>query len=117
MTDDERQGAAATSDQDAPASDGVQVEPSVLVWARTSIGLDEDRAARKIGVVIGTLKKWESGESSPTLPQLRKAAAAYRRPLAVLLLPAPAKDFDALRDFRAGPERLAGAQSPELTAE
>ena len=117
MTDDERQRAAAAPDEDAPLSERIEVEPSVLVWARKSIGLDEDRAARKIGVVVGTLKKWETGESSPTLPQLRRAAAAYKRPLAVLLLPAPARDFEALRDFRAGPERISGIQSPELTAE
>jgi Zn-dependent peptidase ImmA (M78 family)/DNA-binding XRE family transcriptional regulator len=116
--DDERQPvAAAPADDDASEGERIEVERSVLVWARTSLGLDEERAAKKIGVVVGTLKKWEAGETSPTLPQLRKAAAAYKRPLAVLLLPAPAKDFDALRDFRAGPERAAGAQSPELTAE
>jgi Zn-dependent peptidase ImmA (M78 family)/DNA-binding transcriptional regulator YiaG len=118
MTDDDRQRvAAAAADQDTPAGEGIEVEPSVLVWARKSIGLDEDRAAKKIGVVVGTLQKWESGESSPNLPQLRRAAAAYKRPLAVLLLPAPPRDFDALRDFRAGPERISGVQSPELTAE
>ncbi len=117
MTDDHRRTGAAAPDEDIPASEGIEVEPTVLVWARKSIGLDEDRAAKKIGVVVGTLRKWESGESSPNLPQLRRAAAAYKRPLAVLLLPAPPQDFDALRDFRAGPGRISGIQSAELTAE
>ena len=118
MPDDERQPVAAVAaDDDAIEGEDIEVEPSVLTWARTSIGLDEERAAKKIGVVVGTLRKWEAGETSPTLPQLRKAAAAYKRPLAVLLLPAPAKDFDALKDFRASPDRAAGAQSPELTSE
>jgi Zn-dependent peptidase ImmA (M78 family)/transcriptional regulator with XRE-family HTH domain len=118
MTDHDRQpAAAATADEDPPDAEGIEVEPSVLMWARQSLGLDEERAAKKIGVVVGTLQKWESGDKAPTLPQLRKVAAAYKRPLAVLLLPAPAKDFDALRDFRRGLLREAGIQSPELTAE
>ena len=115
MTDKERLSAA-----DAVADDKqelVYIEPSVLVWARKSLGLDEERAAKKIGVVVGTLIKWEAGAAAPTLPQLRRIAAAYKRPLAVLLLPAPARDFDALRDFRAGFERKVAVQSPELTSE
>ncbi len=95
----------------------LEVEASVLIWARDSIGLKPERAAKKIGVSPATLAKWESGETTPTLPQLRKAAAAYKRSLAVLLLPRPAKDFDALRDFRSGTMGMAIAPSPELTAE
>jgi len=122
MTDDDRQpvagvGADGHPQADADDGEGIEVEPSVLVWARNSIGLGEERAAKKIGVVVATLRKWEAGDATPTLPQLRKAAAVYRRPLAVLLLPAPAKDFDAMRDFRRAAERSAGIQSPELTAE
>ena len=46
MTNDDRQRAAAAApDEDAPASEGIEVEPLVLVWARTSIGLDEDSEA------------------------------------------------------------------------
>ncbi|HJX51454.1 MAG TPA: helix-turn-helix transcriptional regulator [Polyangia bacterium] len=116
MTDDQDQREGAPEEENVDA-ESIDVEPSVLVWARKSIGLDEARAAKKIGVVPGTLHKWETRETAPTLRQLRKAAAAYKRPLAVLLLSEPAKDFDALRDFRAGPRRRAEALSPELTAE
>ncbi len=98
-------------------TDHIEVEGEVLRWARESIGLDLKLASKRIGVVQKTLERWESGNAAPTLPQLRKAAAAYRRPLAVLLLPRPAKDFDALRDFRAGSDGNAEAPSPELTAE
>jgi Zn-dependent peptidase ImmA (M78 family) len=79
--------------------------------------LDEETAARKVGVVVGTLRKWEAGETAPSIRQLRRLAAAYKRPLAVLFLPGPPKDFSVLKDFRAGPEREAGVQSPELEAE
>ncbi len=114
----------AVSDQSTPeqlaltsAPDQIEVEPSVLKWARESIGLDLERASRRIGVVKATIEKWEAGEASPSLPQLRKAAAAYKRPLAVLLLSRPAKDFDALRDFRVGSEGDAATPSSELTSE
>jgi Zn-dependent peptidase ImmA (M78 family)/transcriptional regulator with XRE-family HTH domain len=98
-------------------ADDLDVEPSVLVWARESIGLPPDRAARRMGVSVATLARWETGAATPTLPQLRKAAAAYKRPLAVLLLPRPARDFDALRDFRSGTVGRHAVSSPELTSE
>jgi transcriptional regulator with XRE-family HTH domain len=118
VTDDEGPAAAFAADEGPLASDeGIEVEPSVLAWARKSIGLDEKRAERKIGVVVATLQSWESGKKAPSLRQLRKAAAAYKRPLAIPLLPAQPKDFDPLRDFRRSPERASGVPSPELTGE
>lgn len=77
MTDDERQSvAAAVADEGPPpgAEEGIEVEPSVLVWARKSSGLDEERAAKKIGVVVATLRNWESGKKTPSITQLRKLA-------------------------------------------
>ena len=47
MTDDDRQPVAAVAaDDDATEGEDIEVEPSVLTWARTSIGLDEERAAQ-----------------------------------------------------------------------
>ena len=96
----------------------IAVEPRVITWARLSAGLDKARAAKKVGVSLSTLQRWESGDLAPTLVQLRKAGKVYHRPLAVLLLSDPPNEqgFDALRDFRtagAGPPR----PSPELLAE
>ncbi len=95
----------------------VWIKPDVLRWARKSAGLNEEVAARKLGVSRASLEKWERGELDPTIRQLRVAAKIYRRPLAVLLLPEPPTDFDALRDFR----RLSGeggkAWSPALHVE
>lgn len=100
-----------------PASDRIPVIPDVLTWARESAGLNPARAAKLIGVSEATLAGWESGSKQPTIKQLRKAAAKYHRPLAVLLLPEPPLDFDAMRDFRRL-EPLAGpAWSPRLHAE
>jgi Zn-dependent peptidase ImmA (M78 family)/transcriptional regulator with XRE-family HTH domain len=95
----------------------IPVSAEVLAWARRSAGLaDASVAARKLGVSESTLGKWEAGGLSPTIKQLRIAAKVYRRPLAVLLLPEPPRDFDAVRDFR---KRAGGSKewSPALHSE
>jgi Zn-dependent peptidase ImmA (M78 family) len=88
------------------ASERLPVEGSVLVWARTSMGLTVDTAARKIGVSSEILHAWERGEMAPTVVQLRNAAGVYKWPLAVLLLSAPPTDvgFTPVRDFRRTPK-------------
>jgi Zn-dependent peptidase ImmA (M78 family)/transcriptional regulator with XRE-family HTH domain len=85
------------------------VKPALLIWARKSIRLDREQAAKKIGVKVAQLTAWEEGESAPTLAQLRNAANAYKRPLSVFFLPEPPADFLALRDFR----RVHGATARE----
>ncbi|WP_018638823.1 XRE family transcriptional regulator [Parafrankia elaeagni] len=93
------------------------VEPSVLRWARLSIGLTPTAAARRIAVPDGRVDEWEAGTAQPTIAQLRAAAVAYKRPLGVFFLPEPPRSFDAMRDFRrldAGADR---EWSPELHAE
>lgn len=76
------------------------VEAEVLVWARKSVKLSEDQAARKIGVSPSTLEKWEAGNATPTINQLRKMSEVYKRPLAVLYLRRPPTDFDPIKSFR-----------------
>jgi Zn-dependent peptidase ImmA (M78 family)/transcriptional regulator with XRE-family HTH domain len=92
------------------------IEPALLSWARESIGYSREEAAAKIGAAGGVerLEAWERGEDAPTIPQLRKIAQIYRRPLAVFFLPEPPKDFMALRDFRRVPGADAGHWSPNL---
>lgn len=92
-------------------------EPSVLRWARTTVGLVPVAAARKIGVPEGRVEQWESGETQPTIAQLRKAAEVYKRPLGIFFLPEPPADFDAMRDFRRHVHAGAGEWSPELHGE
>ena len=81
-------------------SERIAVVPDVIIWARESAGLAPDQAAKKLTVSVSTLDGWETGETPPTIKQLRKAAKTYRRPLAVLLLPSPPTDFLPLQDFR-----------------
>lgn len=78
------------------------VEPNVLVWARESARLGIGEAAARIGVSAARIDQWERGTHEPTIIQLRKAAAAYNRPLAALFMPVPVQDetvFD-VPDFR-----------------
>lgn len=90
------------------------VEPSVLRWARESIDLSAEAAARKIGVPDDRVQAWEAGEAQPTIAQLRKAAEVYKRSLAVFFLPAPPAGFDTLRDFRRHEGSGPGTWSPGL---
>lgn len=92
-------------------------EPSVLRWARTTVGLVPIAAARKIGVPDDRVEQWENGEAQPTIAQLRKAAEVYKRPLGVFFLSEPPLDFDAMRDFRRHTDAAAGDWSPELHGE
>lgn len=93
------------------------VEPSVLRWARETVGLIPVAAARKIGVPDNRVDEWESGVTQPTIAQLRKAAEVYKRTLAVFFLPEPPLDFDTLRDFRRHVGAEAGEWTPELHGE
>lgn len=93
------------------------VKPAMLRWARESLNLPLEDAAKKIGVKTPKLSAWESGTSSLTVVQLRKAAAVYKRPLAVFFLSEPPRDFDALRDFRRLPDQRYARPTPELSLE
>lgn len=76
------------------------VEASLLLWARQSSRLPLEDIAARLKVPKSHIEAWEEGSSRPSVAQLRKLAAAYRRPVAVFFLPEPPRDFEALRDFR-----------------
>lgn len=92
------------------------IDATLLVWARESIGLSLDDAAAMLKLPSERLAAWETGESRPSIAQLRKLAGIYKRPLAVFFLPEPPRGFQALRDFRRLPTRAAGQWSPDLHA-
>ena len=59
------------------------VEPSVLAWARQSLGLSLDDVALKLKKPVATIASWETGDDSPSYAQLEKLAYdVYHRPLA-----------------------------------
>jgi len=90
------------------------VKPELLRWARTSAGLTTEVAARKAVVKAEVLAGWENGSSAPTIPQLRKLANIYKRPLAVFFLPAPPRGWDVMRDERRVDPGATSNESPAL---
>ncbi len=91
-----------------------RIKPELLVWARASAGLEVRDAARKIGVKEERLSSWETGETNPSVAQLRKAGEVYKRPLAVFFLSEAPADFQPLTDFRRLPATAQAMWSPAL---
>lgn len=94
-----------------------KIKPAVLVWARETAGFDFSTAAEKLDVDEEKLAAWELGEDQPSIPQLRKAAEVYKRPLAVMYLPEPPLTFRPMHDFRRLPHLGLRSFTPELTLE
>jgi Zn-dependent peptidase ImmA (M78 family)/transcriptional regulator with XRE-family HTH domain len=93
----------------------IKIEPSILIWARESIGLTQNDVAEKINKDIDTIKQWELGKAFPSLSQLEKLAySIYKRPLAVFFLPKPPQESTPKQDFRTLPEKEISKLSPEL---
>ena len=90
------------------------IESQMLKWARRTTGLSIEDAARKARIRPELLSAWELGNGRPTISQLRKLGAVYKRPIAVFYLPEPPTEFQALRDFRRLPDGPALFESPEL---
>jgi len=93
------------------------LNPELLVWARNTAGLTLEAAAKKLGVKPSRLTEWEANRLRPTVPQLRKAANVYKRPLAVFFRPQPPAQPEPLHDFRRLPDREQVHLSPELLLE
>ncbi len=84
-----------------------RINPDILKWARETAGLSLAEAAEKLGLkdtakatAVEKLHKLESGSGDPGQTFLRKAVAAYRRPLITFYLPAPPRKGERGEDFR-----------------
>lgn len=82
------------------ATDFAPVTPSVLAWARRSVGASIENAAKKASVTPERLASWETGEAEPTVAKLRSLADFYLQPLAVFFLSEPPTSLKPVRDFR-----------------
>jgi Zn-dependent peptidase ImmA (M78 family) len=71
-------------------------------------------AAKRIGVSEAKLIAVEAGESRLTFGQLKEAASAYRRPLALFFLAQPPPPEPTVRDFRMHPDAAGSALSSEV---
>jgi len=50
----------------------VSVNPSVMKWARESVGLTIPEVSRRLNIGGSTVKEWETGDKKPTLNTLKK---------------------------------------------
>lgn len=92
----------------------VGIQPSVVRWARESIGLTLDDVARRLKRNVEEVQAWESGEKAPTYPQLEKLAyQIYKRPIAVFFLPEPPSEIPPKTEFRTLPVAELEQLSPD----
>ncbi|HLO64412.1 MAG TPA: XRE family transcriptional regulator [Azonexus sp.] len=76
--------------------EALPINPVVVAWARKRAGLtleDASRAFKKIA-------EWESGDTSPTYPQLEQMADKFKCPVAVFFFPSPPELPDVEKSFR-----------------
>lgn len=79
----------------------------ILQWSRESIGLSIEDVASKLKKDSSIIESWETGEDSPTYPQLEKLSYdLYKRPVAVFFLPEIPVEDSPITDFRTLPEAL-----------
>lgn len=88
----------------------LDLAPETLIWARESIGMTVEEAADKANIAAMDIRFWEVGAIGygPTVPQLRRLAQTYKRPIAALLYDEPPKHQDKLPDMR-----VLSGQTPE----
>ena len=84
-----------------------RVNPEIMVWARESVGLSQDEAARKLGFqnnkrssAAEKLAAIEYGQREPTRSQIVRMADQYHRPLLTFYLSKPPTPGSQGVDFR-----------------
>lgn len=85
------------------------INPDVLKWARTSLGLSPKAVAKRMGAKFKaeTFENWERGESSPTYLQLERLAHdIYKRPVAVFFFPVVPEEESPKTEFRTLPDTV-----------
>lgn len=95
------------------------INPAIVTWARETAGYGVAQAAKKLGIDEARLLDWESAdpEEFPSIPQLRKLAALFKRPLAVFYLRESPPRFEVMRDLRRLPGTGPRAYSPAVQLE
>lgn len=95
------------------------INPALLTWARETAGFTPAEAAKRLKIDEGRLAAWEdrADEDAPSIPQLRKIAALFKRPLAVFYLQEAPPRFEVMRDLRRLPGVGARNFSPAVQLE
>ena len=81
----------------------VEIEPRILTWARESMGYTIPEIAEKIRVNSELIVEYEKGTKRPSMAQLRRISAYYKRPVAVFFLSEPPEELPVPVDFRTLP--------------
>ena len=78
------------------------INPALLTWARETAGFTPAEAAKRLKINEARLAAWEdpADEDAPSIPQLRKISALFKRPLAVFYLEEAPPRFAVMRDLR-----------------
>jgi Zn-dependent peptidase ImmA (M78 family)/transcriptional regulator with XRE-family HTH domain len=95
------------------------INPALLTWARETAGFTPAEAAKRLKIDEGLLAAWEApaDEDAPSIPQLRKIAVLFKRPLAVFYLQEAPPRFEVMRDLRRLPGVGARRYSPAVQLE
>jgi Zn-dependent peptidase ImmA (M78 family)/transcriptional regulator with XRE-family HTH domain len=95
------------------------INPALLIWARETAGFTVSAAAERLKIDVERLLAWEdeSNEDAPSIPQLRKIASLFKRPLAVFYLQDAPPRFEIMRDLRRLPGAGPRAYSPAVQLE
>jgi Zn-dependent peptidase ImmA (M78 family)/transcriptional regulator with XRE-family HTH domain len=92
----------------------IDIAPGVLAWARETMGLPLEVAAKRLGIKADTLAAMEAGSKPITMAKIRQMAKHYDRPLIAFFLPEPPREEETLADFRVIQEGESRAWSPAL---
>lgn len=85
--------------------DKLPINLEVLKWARTSIGYTIEDVAHRLKKDPSEIASWESGDGSPTYPQLESLAyELYKRPVALFFFPEVPKESSLKVEFRTLPD-------------
>lgn len=93
------------------------VKPEIIEWLRLASGFSVEETARRVQTKSDNVLAWESGDDSPSMPQLRKLAKAFKRPISYFYLPHPVNEPAIPHDFRRLPDEGARQYSPALLHE
>jgi Zn-dependent peptidase ImmA (M78 family) len=91
------------------------INPQVLIWARTTLGLSTEDVAARMSRKEEEVLAWESGEDTPTYPQLERLAyTVLKRPIAVFFFPNPPEEDTPTTEFRSLPTNIIETLPPEM---
>lgn len=102
-----------------PARIKALINPALVTWARETAGFAIAEAAARLNIDEARLAAWEdpANDDAPSIPQLRKLAALFKRPLAVFYLREVPPRFEVMRDLRRLPGAGARHYTPALQLE